>query len=272
MTLFALPVLPQVAYRRHWLYRSLIELGAAQRFMAILKAFAPAEAARVDRGHPATLYLAVLRAVGKLIPVHDVAWLGEDAFFDEFDSLADSLHKGIPVYVFGWHPEHSTPALDLAAARMHGTSPKTSYELNEGTLLDWIMTWWKPGEGNPAGPIVPRGRKLIGPWVGVGDVAAYVLAATDLPWLDVDFESQDYGGPGPNWSVGNIRAMTRDWQKTKPVWDRIVKLAQYVDAKPRQRMPLLDGALRRDPAAMLQITRPLGKGEHRWPRPNRSRR
>jgi len=68
------------------------------------------------------------------------------------------------------------------------------------------------------------------------------------------FEEDGYGYP--QWDIDEIWSLAQMWTQAQPVWKRIKRLVDYVDAKPAVRAPLLAGALCGDEDTRQRLSRP----------------
>ncbi len=87
---------------------------------------------------------------------------------------------------------------------------------------------------------IGRAAQWRPPWDGLVELVKYCEGDTGLVFLDNShMEVSEAGGEYPMWTIGEIRALEREWSKAKPVHDRIVALAEYVDQEPGARVPML---------------------------------
>lgn len=265
---FAPIALPSTAFRRSWLLEAVEDLSAGQRCIRILRELGDEKRAGLLDPRDAKRCLIALydHVEGLGFPVN-TGGLREGLEWEN-DPVADVLAHGIPIEPLGWHPEQSRLAFDMAILTYGTWMGDHGLKLDDVSMADiapavtkWVMSWW-PGKfsspDNWRGPRAPRGRDFVSPWDGLPDLAAYcggtVVRLSE--WLTVNFEEQYESGNNPAWDAAHIRFMAKDWAAAKPVWDRIDKLADYVEAKPLERLKLFDSALRGERAALLQVTRP----------------
>jgi hypothetical protein len=101
-----------------------------------------------------------------------------------------------------------------------------------------------------------RDQVWIEPWAALPDLIKYVEQNTGLYWLDVSHEDMaESGSAYPMWSIGDIRALAREWQRAKVIWERIVRLVDYIDAQPADRLWLLLAVLSGNRDAKDDVTR-----------------
>jgi hypothetical protein len=250
---FATLPIPPTAYRRTWLAGQLEGLEYGQAFLRLLKTLAPRKAVRLSALRPLDCARALMWHVSTLFPIREA----------DYETLNDVLHWGIPVEPLGYHPDHGSPAYDLAALDLSHYFMEKPADcpgfLEVSGLADWMATWWPGrviGESesfDSARLRPPRGRALRGAWAGLPDLADYVTSGTGNLWLDYN-EEDTSEMQMPPWDVDEIRSLAHEWRRARPIYARIVALANYVDAAPRERLPILDKALRGDRETRFAIT------------------
>jgi len=247
---FPVPSLPATAFRRSWLAEALVNRAAGEQFLALLKRLNPDRARRVGAGRP----LQALEAVLAELPFPTESdYVADQVRFGEM-SLEDVWHWGIPIDVQGYHPDHPSAALQLASVTCgYYDGLAYCYTLEYAHLLAWVKTWWRPAAALP--PVKPpRGREFVSPWHALPELQRYVRQTIGNDWLDLNFEDID-GSMNPRWNAAEIRSLTRMWRQAQPIEARIHALADFVDHEPRERLPILDRALRGDRETLEQITR-----------------
>jgi hypothetical protein len=252
-------LMPAPAYRRSWLAGALRERAGYGLFKTLLKQLAPGIYARLADRSWARCYVALLRHLETLFPVYDL-WSDDDDEMVEIILRGDEgPWEGIPVYVMGVDIEElpDSPALLRCMAEayydpvafMHDT-PLHDYVEN-GTI--------PPLGGKPARHsrliAPPRGRKWLEPWNHLPYLWLYATGQSGNPFLDY---SNTYLQETrlPDWHVDEIRELARLWKDAEPLLERMRILRDYIDERPRERLPLLDGAIRGDRQAVEQITYP----------------
>jgi len=246
---FPVPSLPATAFRRSWLAEALVNRAAGEQFFALLKRLNPDRARRVGAGRPLPAFEAVL---AELPFPTESDYLVEQVLCGETD-LEDMWHWGIPVDVQGYHPDYGSDALLVAACTCRDDMTPGEEYTPHAELMAWVKTWWRPaGELAPVRP--PRGREFVSPWHALPELQRYVRQTIGNDWLDMNFEDMD-GAANPPWSAAEIRSLARMWRQAKPIAQRVDALARFVDEEPRERLPILDRALRGDRETLEQITR-----------------
>jgi hypothetical protein len=100
-----------------------------------------------------------------------------------------------------------------------------------------------------------RGWQWRAPWEGLRDLVNYCTAATGHSILDYShMDINESGGYYPRWSLGEIRAITAEWRRAKPKWERIMRLADYIDEQPLSRVPLMLRVLTGDADARASLS------------------
>jgi hypothetical protein len=76
---------------------------------------------------------------------------------------------------------------------------------------------------------------------------------TGLIFLDYShLDVAEGGGQYPPWTVGEIRALAREWKKAEPIWKRVKTLIDYIDARPGERLVQLAGIICGDREARIE--------------------
>jgi hypothetical protein len=260
---FPLITLPKTALRRSWLLNRADE--RINLFARLLAKLDPTRTIDHARGKMAA-YLALVDYLGTLFPVFEADF---DYLEDESgDPLMYADQMGIPTDIRGREYddrfEQSTWSALSAIEWFRSLSEErrsNSYEsaldnypalkpiqrhLEEFRNRDFAPRALKPG----------RGREWIEPWNGLLDLVEYVDSNTGIYWLDVShMDINESGGSYPMWTTGEIRALTREWKKAEVVWERIARLADYIDANPANRVWLLLAVLSGNPDAREEVTR-----------------
>ncbi len=240
------------------------------RFGAMLSALAPHKYQALPGQPPAPLacYRALVEHCGALFPVYDSDLemefeLGDQATPDEMDEMLAALEaNGIPVRLFGFYDDPDSLRDDQASpteAVLYWYSntedePLTRYE----SLADYRPADLerRAGERRCARDFAkaPRGRAWRAPWVGLCDLVDYIGHNTGYGILDLTPNDEV---PNPPWHLDEIRNLAHHWQGAKPIYERLLKLRQYIDAQPARRLPHLIGLLQGDAALREKLSREL---------------
>lgn len=251
--------LPNPAYCRTWACLDFPEDGVGLGFFVeLLREIDPRLAQDLRGAPPFTHYQAVAEHCANAFPCIDY-W---------FDDADEGIPGFIPVDALGvnlWDDTIDSPALALCIVA--GRTPKDPYSEQGGiysiedfgclrNLPHAVAQSMRLGfQRRPVMPRCPRGRRWQAPWHGLKDLYQFATHETGYGFLDVVHIEED-GYSYPEWNADEIRALAHQWQNAKPVWERATDLRKYIDARPRERLPLLAGALLHDPAALWKITRP----------------
>lgn len=256
--------LPRTALRRSWLLNR-----ADQRinlFARLLAKLDPARTIHHTRGKMSS-YFALLDYLGTLFPVFESEF---EMYEDEGeDPVFYAAQMGIPTDVHGCEYDDrferrtwaALSAIEWFRSNSDERGRTDSYESNlnnypalkplqqhlqEFRGIDLAARALKPG----------RGREWIEPWNALPDLVKYVDSNTGIYWLDVShMDIAESGGTYPMWTIGEIRALAREWQRAEVIWERIKRLADYIDANPANRVWLLLAVLSGNPDAREEVTR-----------------
>lgn len=264
--------LPADAYRPTWFAS---RLGEGGHFADLLRALAPERWARVRRRGAAdklAFFHELLSYLGTLFPVYE-PWLEEIeewvlADDEEEDLTAEQMDErvydnlldhGIPVRVQGFdvysaHYSAGSPATAAAWFMVHEpwhdeAGREWPAALQKHRALLEPAARLRPGRK----PAPPRGRAWAGAWEGLPDLVEWINGETGFLFLDLSGDDVDQN---PWWYLEEIHGLAEQWRQAGPVLARIERLTSYVDARPRERLPLLAEALVGDPAALRKVTQP----------------
>lgn len=231
------------------------------QFQTALKEAFPKRYAAMEMRTPRAYYLALFEECAALFPMNEFGYESVKAGWNEF-------YDGIPFGVFRPEPDNhdlDSPALALLFTywdKNRGEDPFTVTP-REGYR---VLYRYKSEVSNwlPGSPVVslrtymraPRGRRYRKPWGNLYDFITCFIGATDNSFIDTTDLEQHEMEMFPRWQKDEIEALADAWRRAKPLLDRAHELRRFVDKKPRERLPLLAGAFRRDPAIMQQITEP----------------
>jgi hypothetical protein len=257
-------MLPKTAMRRSWIMNLADE--RINLFARLLAKLDPTRTINHARGKMSA-YFALLDYLGTLFPVFESEF---EIYADEGeDPVLAAEQMGIPTDIMGREYddrfERSTWAALSAVEWFQSNSEErhqpNSYKSNldqypalkpiqryleEFRTRDFVARALKPG----------RGREWIEPWNALPDLVKYVDSNTGIYWLDVShMDISESGGSYPMWTIGEIRALAREWKQAEVVWERIKRLADYIDANPANRVWLLLAVLSGDPDARDEVTR-----------------
>ena len=185
----------------------------------------------------------------------------------EFDALYEAEEYGIPVDLYGRdydmrdgdeaHAAYAAVEWFASEDRLRGNdhySAKISYYPALNKIAQALRGFEALHYDNTAINLT-RDRTWSGLWVGLPDLVQYCLCQTDLFFLDYShLDVLESGGFFPRWSLGEIKALAKEWKKTEPVWKRIAALAAMIDAQPEHYVPLMLRVLSGDAAARQLIT------------------
>lgn len=179
--------------------------------------------------------------------MHDEAeWLGipTDLFgidYDDMSGMEDRIHAVALMVAFQQIDTNGQAEFDdFASLRkyLNVLKPYANYQETR--------RWW----------IAPRGRTWVGPWEALDDLRKFACGDTGFFFLDHShLEVSDAGGQYPYWTIWEIRALARDWQRAKPVWERIRALVDYVAHEPAIRLVTLAGIVIGDEQARMFASR-----------------
>jgi hypothetical protein len=256
--------LPKTAVRRSWLLNRADE--RINLFARLLAKLDPTRTINHVHGKMSA-YFALLDYLGTLFPVFESEF---EIYEDEGENpVFVAIQMGIPADVRGRTYEDrfeqrtwaALSAIEWFRSSSEERRRPNSYESNlndypalkpiqrhleEFRYSELVASALKPG----------RGREWIEPWNGLLDLVEYVDSNTGIFWLDVShMDIDESGGSYPMWSIGEIRALAREWKKAEVVWERIKRLADYIDANPANRVWLLLAVLSGLPDAREEVTR-----------------
>ena len=178
-----------------------------------------------------------------------------DTFPDPYDCWWDST---IPVETYGYDLEDalgvSSPTKALVIYEYY------AHEFDNGLReFDILAPYLDVLQAKPdiiARPIrVPGHRRLKKQWRGLPHLCAWMTTDTNNAFLD--FSDNDVGTGGvemPPWTVEDVRSLMRTWKDAKAYMDCANEFADYIDAAPLERLPLLQRVIRRDPQAEKMVT------------------
>jgi hypothetical protein len=245
---FAPIVLPNTAIRCSWMLRQ-ADLHC-NRFARLLAKLDPKWPIEYKHGN-LSAYYALIKYLSTQFPVFEQVF--EDSYDrSEFDALYEAEEYGIPVDFYG----RDYDMRDGDAA--HAAYAAVEWFASEDRLRDYnhyaAKISYYPALNKIAQALrgfdalhydnnainLTRDRTWSGLWVGLPDLVNYCLCSTGLYFLDYShLDVLEGGGYYPRWSVGEIKALAKEWKKTEPVWKRIDALADMIDAKPEHYVPLM---------------------------------
>jgi len=245
---FATIALPKTAVRCSWLLRQADM--RCNRFARLLARLDPAWPVEHARGRMAAYY-GLLNYLSTLFPVFE-PWFEDPDDAPGWDAMYEAGEFGIPVNLYGRdyderdrddrHAAFAAVEWFVSEDRLR-ENPAYSAELECYPALKKIahqVREFDTQHYEPASIAPVRGQVWRPPWNGLPDLVRYCQMDTGLFWLDNShLDVMESGGSYPPWSIGEIRALAREWERAKPVWQRIEALADYIDIDPRPRVPLL---------------------------------
>lgn len=260
-------VLPKTALRRTWLLQQADE--RCNRFARLLAKLDPARIIHHARGR-LSAYYTLLEYLDTLFPVFESEM---ESIEDEGgDPLEYAWDFGIPCDLLGRNFEdrfddsrHAALSAIEWMSVVHDNARPDAYEcdLEKYPALKPIkrqLEEFRGGKFNPKWLKPGRNMTWLEPWEALPDLVRYVDQNTGNFWLDVSHvEISESGGAYPMWSIGEIRAIEREWQQAKPIWERIRLLLDYIDADPANRVWLLLGCLCGYKDARDEITYPKAR-------------
>ncbi len=270
------------ARRPSWFANQFYELPALLHFVALLRELAPREYRRLEPKTPRRCYVELFRVLNRrYFPVNDWSLFEvadkRAAQYEAQDGYCSWWLNGIPFTVYGldWENDETTsPALALVVLfhhrnqnlHLHGYGlPNLDVLQPYRKLLDAELS--DVDDAHP--PLVnerggalwpnryryaPDGRKWHAPWDRLHDLWLWVTASADNPFVDISSLQQQENELWPTWDVDEIKALAAYWRQAKPILTRARALADYVDAQPQLRLPVLLGALKLEPETLEQIT------------------
>lgn len=274
MMSFPVPNLASLqAYRPTWFAKQLQEYDGPLRFGILLRQLEPDRYAALARAtapnppKPLDCYIQVLEHLDGLFPVHPYAFSlveeAEDLGVEGENFDFNPFFNSIPVDSVRQEPyeeELESPALALCwmflefandyLDQAQYVNPQPCLKAWEALIPDWLTGVTRKNLGKP-----PRGREWRKPWQDLGALFSFACGITDCPFIDytqTDLEEIVL----PDWNLEQIRALEAEWKRGKTIMDRALSLANFIDSKPQERIPLLAGVLHGDKAAWSQITIP----------------
>ncbi len=250
--------------RRSWVADRLSGVVAGAHFAQLLHRLAPEHWRNLRARAPETVFAALLTWCSRRFPVFDPLMDGEP-----FGQCYFHMH--IPIQAFSVDPYEDSlgsPAVALCMAMTPTDSALWYDNLNLNDLeclhdyLDGLPRGIEHGAALPYA--IARQRVWRAPWHGLWDLWAFAHHATGYLFLDETDLSMQESESFPEWELAEIHYLVRHWRQAKPVWKRIRALAEYVDQQPEQRLPLLAGALMRDPQTLAQLTAPRRAAPRGW--------
>ncbi len=272
---FPVPTLGANAYRPSYFARRLREQSGPQFFVTLLRQVAPSRFRALESRTPLRCYIALLEELSHRFPINEYyAVMAQE--IGEHGDEDNPYMEGIPFDVFGIDPyddEITSPAVALCA--LFGMYARDPDELVHGAprgiadCLDPLDFAWADALAPLLGRSLrhllhppyelrtpPRGRVWRAPWQRLYALYACANCMTDNPFLDFTHSEQEESEAFPPWNLDEIRALERLWKEAVRVTPSADALSHYIDARPRERLPLLAGALRRDRDILLQLTQP----------------
>ena len=264
-------VLPGAAYRKSWFADKLDEYSGAGVFRRLLRVLAPDEFARLADPAPGRCFLALLRHIHKnLFPLHSYirAEIEDAENWEPHDlnGFAENwAQAGIPYDARGlnlYEEPIESPAVALCV-EMNPDGEEYEHAFlgpYRVELRHWIreVKTLAPFQLNGMRP--PNGRAWLKPWDAVTVLYTWSCGQAGNPFFDVwpGIWDQDMDTMSP-WNLGEIKSLAHAWEYAEPEWRRMQDLIAYVDASPRERLPLLAGAIRGDRETLRRISVPTGK-------------
>jgi len=252
--------LPPTAVRRSWLLQQAdTRCNAFARLLAKLDPKWPVEQAH---GRLSAYYALLNYLDQRCFPV----------FFPEFEDWSDepnytpidsAFELGIPVDVHGreFDDRFGSHLIAYAAVEWFFAN-KSDYEGSHARdFHNYPALNLLPITEFASRPLVADFHRLgrswawRAPWDGLRDLVDYCTASTGNSILDYShMDINESGGYYPRWSLGEIRGLTAEWRHGQPKWDRIDRLASYIDEQPLARVPLMLRVLTGDADAKSEIT------------------
>ena len=253
-------LLPKTAYRKTFFARQIADYCGEWKFRRLLFDLAPETAQRVHPQIASAYYIALINHIhSRMFPIHPAVFGG---MRDE-EYLREITYAGIPFELYGldfYYDEIASPTLNLCYA----INPNYEDEELPSPLDPYkaaLERWLGPGKPLPVPYTserwLPRGRTWREPWNVVAYAFAYVGCETGNIFLDLsDGYVSEMGDDSwmPEWNLEHLRWLEEEWKSARRILDGIKDLCKYVDAKPRERLPLLAGALCGDRQALDQVT------------------
>lgn len=191
-----------------------------------------------------------------------------DTYYDdpEVSPLDAAEEMGIPVDLFGRdYDDRSSDdhrvaiaALEWFMAYEHGQG-HDGVDLRDFPALKMLMIQMQrfvDAKTDPKWMRLGRGYEWRPEWAALPDLVKYVTGETGSFFLDNNhLDIAESNGLYPRWTIGEIRAIEREWQRTRPRWESIVMLAKYIDEKALERVPVMLGVLSGDVKARAQVIR-----------------
>lgn len=258
MPTFPVPNLAN-AYRPSFFEGALSNVNYLAQYKRVLRETFPKRYRTLKRRTPRACYLALYEECAKRFPMYEMPYM--DA--QEVDG-ADFANE-IPYEVLGIDPYEEqiySPAVALIFIYWYRATKADERDYPGGTfdcfkdyykeLPAWLpdtpkyllKTYLTPG----------RRRRWKTPWNYLYDLVVRVTGQTDNPFIDTTVQIQHESAMFPAWDREEIRALAKYCRRAKPIVQNAAKLVTYVDERPRERLPLLAGALRRDAGTLQQLT------------------
>lgn len=263
--------LPEPALKRTYQIQCLQSSLRAIHLASVLKGVAPETYRGVKVRTPEAVYEALLHWCNQRFPTRNLESLMD---WEEGPFGESWFHARIPIIVAGQdfsEGEIYSPALLLCLAMTPPDDPDDYYGYSGIPLrefdgltefLDVLPQGIEHGAVRPYK--LPRGVHWKEPWTGFWDLWAYAHHQTGWGFLDETPLSLEESDAYPYWEIGEVKALVSHWKNAKPLWERISALANYIDQKPRERLPLLAGALMNNSAVVNQITQVHARMRSNW--------
>ena len=265
-------------FRRSYFAQLIEQQAPALWFGDLLRQLDPIAYARVAPQGGLAVYEAIIKHVSDLFPILEIDFdireqmyleaidegyeIDDEGFMGDgeegraeniihepqpYNTLLDAWEYGLPVSPVGTESfqlrEYTdTPALSLCQHIV------VRNELNSNPLVRQDPGWLKHhrryldlaqvGTGCLTRLTAPNGREWIKPWGAVADMVRYVDGDTGYMLLDYSIDEAEEMGL-PRWDIDEINGFAAEWKQAKPIHDGIMALANYIDAKPAKRLPIL---------------------------------
>lgn len=258
------------AFRKTWFAQRLAEYAGAGKFRGLLRRVAPEVFRKIADPRPGVCFMALVRHIQKnLFPLHpfllaEIESVAAHRGPAGLDDLADRFSIGIPYAALGLNfYEDGVDSTAIAVC----IAMNPNEEGWESKLLDPYQTelapWANQEVGEDAWSMTgirpPRGRRWLEPWGSLQLLYLWTCSETGSMWLDVypGIWNEDASTMAA-WNVFEIEHLTQSWKAIKPLYQGIDALVRYVDARPRERLPLLAGALAGDKTTLTRLSAPIG--------------
>jgi len=254
------------AFNLAWFSDRLRARAGSDVFIDLLRHFDPVlcQQLQEQRAPMQKFIVALLNKLSQLFPTFDPYYLYDEDIRLDVEVVYNALTSGMPMDLqgVGYEEPPSSPAIALCKGLYEANSEEGGeIDLDQPALVryrDLLDAWLseKPAHVETLSRC-PKGRTWRDEWGSVNPLVKYAVSATGNAFLDYDNTSFYEGySSGPNWDLREIKALAAEWKRGGAMLKKINALAERVDRAPEKNLPLLAGAITRDPDTLQKITKP----------------